>query len=295
MSNSRILVTGASGQLGRLVIDHLLSAGVAPNRIIATTRNPSSLTDLTSQGVEARAADFNDVDSLEKAFVGADVLLLVSTNSLEAGQRITQHLRAVEAVKEAKVGHIVYTSMPNADTSHVSFAPDHAGTEAAIRASGLPFTILRNQWYAENLLLAVPGALAAGTWYTAAGSGRIAYIARADLAFAASVVLRNAAEYVGEVLDLTGAVALTTDEVAAKVSAEVGKPLNVVHVPLPAIIEGLTSHGFPISVAEVFASFDTATAAGDLALVTGDFERITGREPQTFEAWLAENRAAFTE
>lgn len=293
MSNARILVTGASGQLGRSVIDHLLAAGVDANRIIATTRKPSALADLTSKGVEVREADFDDLGSLEHAFAGAEVLLLVSTNSLEAGRRIAQQLRAVEAARVSKVGHIVYTSMPNADTSQVQFAPDHAGTEAAIRESGLPFTILRNQWYAENLLLAVPGALASGSWYTGAGQGRTAYIARNDLAFAASVVLQNATQYENEVLNLTGTVALTAEEVAAQVSSVVGKSLNVVHVPLPAIIEGLKAHGFPAPIAEVFASFDIATAAGELAIVSDDFERVTGRKPQPFESWLAENRAAF--
>lgn len=179
-----LLVTGASGQLGRGVIRYLLDAHkTPPAKIIATTRNPESLADLAVRGVVVRAADFNDAISLETAFKGADKALIISTGDLDlkSGKRLKQHENAVAAAKNAGVSHLLYTSMPNPEpVSPVLFAGDHYSTEQAIKASGIPYTIFRNGWYQENLFMALPQAIASGHWYTSAGEGRIAHGARDD-------------------------------------------------------------------------------------------------------------------
>ena len=158
-----ILVTGAAGHFGRSVIAHLLTTYKVPaSQIIAATRRPEGLADLAKQGVTVRAADFDSPD-LAKSFSGAKRLLIISTDSMEGGKRLAQHVNAVDAAKQAGVAHLVYTSMPMPDAaSPIVFAGDHRGTEEAIIASGISHTILRNSWYMENLAMSLPSALASG-------------------------------------------------------------------------------------------------------------------------------------
>lgn len=295
MSAPTLLVTGASGHLGRAVVRHLLDTlHVPPARIIATSRKPETLADLAAQGVTVRAADFDQPGTLAEAFRGADRLLLVSTDALlEPGKRLVQHRAAVQAAAEAGVKHVVYTSMPTPATSHVSFAPDHLGTEQALAASGLGWTFLRNAWYAENLAYTLPSALASGEWVTAASEGGIAYIARDDLARAAAVALA-ADSSDNRIFTLTGTQALTARDIATKVAAATGKPLAVVGVTPEQLADGLRGHGFPPVLADVFTSFDVATAAGDLGEVTDDFAALTGHAPSTFDAWLPGHLALLT-
>lgn len=295
MSATTLLVTGASGHLGRAVVCRLLETlQVPPARIIATSRKPETLADLAAQGVTVRAADFDQPGMLAEAFRGADRVLLVSTDALlEPGKRLVQHRAAVQAAADADVKHVVYTSLPSPATSHVSFAPDHLGTEQALAASGLGWTLLRNAWYAENLAYTLPSALASGKWVTAAAEGGIAYIARDDLARAAAVALAaDSAD--NRIFTLTGTQALAARDIATKVAAATGKPLSVVGVTPEQLAEGLRGHGFPPVLADVFASFDVATAAGDLGEVTGDFAALTGHAPSTFDAWLPAHLALLT-
>ena len=290
-----LLVTGASGKLGGAVVRHLLDTLQVPaERLIVTTRNPDSLADFAARGVTVRSADFDQPDTLSGAFADADRLLLVSTDALmEPGKRLAQHRAAVRAATDAGVKHVVYTSLPSADTSHVSFAPDHWGTEQALSASPLTWTVLRNAWYFENLAYALPGALASGEWATSAGDGRIAYIARDDLARAAAVALA-APDATNRVLTLTGTQAYTAHDIAARVSALTGKSLSVVDITPAQQVEGLRAHGFPPILADVFASFDIATAAGDLGEVTDDYARLTGQSPTPLDTWLPANIALLT-
>ncbi|MBI4997600.1 MAG: SDR family oxidoreductase [Rhodocyclales bacterium] len=292
--SDKLLVTGASGHLGQLVIAHLLDTLKLPSdRIIATTRHPEKLTALAARGVAVRAADFDDAGSLTKAFAGAQRLLLISTDALDRpGHRIAQHRNAVTAAAQAGVGHVVYTSMPMPEDSPLLIAPDHLGTEQALAASPLSWTLLRNCWYMENLFLSLPAALASGHWYSAAGDGKVAYISRADCTRAAAVVL--AASDTGRTTyTLTGNEAFSTAAVAQRVSALTGKPISVVDVPLEGLIEGIVAAtGWPRALAEIFASFDTNTKAGRVAAVTDDFRKLTGTAPQALDNWLAANRAA---
>lgn len=275
-----LLVTGASGQLGRSVINHLLDTLKVPAaRIIATTRTPANLADLAARGVAVRAADFDDPASLAEAFQGADRVLIISTNELAIqGKRRQQQLAAVAAAKQAGVAHLLYTSMPNTEPgSPVLFAPDHYDTEQAIKASGIPHTIFRNGWYDENLFMAMPQILASGQWYTSAGDGAISYGARDDLAAAIAAGLasdtRESTTYT-----LTGPEAYTVAEVAALVTEVTGKPIQVIQLSDEALTEGMKSAGLPEPIARLLVSFDAATRVGGLGMVTDSVEKLSGRK-----------------
>lgn len=290
---STILVTGASGQFGRLVLDALLASGkVAPADIVAASRDTGKLAAYAEKGVTLRTADFDDASTLDAAFQGIDKALIISTDALAVpGQRLTQHRNAVTAAKRAGVGRLFYTSLPNAETSAVTFAPDHLGTEEAIKASGLAYTILRNSWYMENLFLSLPSALQSGTWYTSAGDGRTSYVARADLA-AATVAALLADETGNVTLTLTGPVGYTNSEVAALVSEVTGKPLAVVNLTDEQLAEGLAGAGLPGFLIPTLVSFDANTRLGHIEIVTDSVETLTGRPSTSLKAFLEANKAA---
>jgi len=189
LNTRTILVTGASGKLGTDVVRELLEThNITPSRLIVTTRSPEKLSALSDLGVRVRAADFDDVASLQDAFAGADALLLISGNQL--GKRLAQHSAALAAAEAAGVQHLVYTSMPAADASPVVFAPEHGGTEARLRESSLPgWSILRNNWYFDNLPEVQASVLTTGVWFTSAGDARVAQLSRADLGRAAAAGL----------------------------------------------------------------------------------------------------------
>ena len=170
----KLLVTGASGKLGRLVLDALLKRGVAASDIIATTRDAAKLADYAAKGIEVREADFNDPPSVTKAFAGADRVAIISTDALDGnGTRIRQQTGAVAAAREAGVKHLVYTSMPNPhEGSKITFEADHRLTEDAVMASGLSYTILRNSWYQENLFMNLPQVLASESQADARATAR---------------------------------------------------------------------------------------------------------------------------
>lgn len=282
-----ILVTGASGQLGRAVVRHLLeSQGVAPASLIAVTRDPAKLADLAARGVTVRAGDFKAADTLPAAFAGADKVLIIS--GADIGQRLPQHQAAVAAAVKAGASRIAYTSMPNPEPGNrVLFAPEHFGTEQAIKETGLPYTIFRNGWYQENLMLALPAAFASGSWYTSSGQGRIAHAARDDMAAAIAGALASE-EGESVTYTLTGPEALTSDEIAARAANSLGKPLQVVHVTDEQLAEGLKAAGVPEAFIPLTVSFDTNTREGGFDLATGDIEKLSGRAPAPIESFFKE-------
>ncbi|CDX35214.1 NAD(P)H:quinone oxidoreductase [Mesorhizobium sp. SOD10] len=290
-----LLVTGASGHLGRAVINHLLGEQkIAPSSIIATTRNPENLADLAAKGITVRVADFDDPASLEKAFSGADRVLIISTSDLDlkTGRRLKQHQTAVAAAKAAGVSHLLYTSMPNPEPgSPVLFAGDHYGTEQAIEASGIPYTIFRNGWYQENLFMSLPHAISSGKWYTSAADGRVAHGARDDMAAAIAAGLASGSTE-SHIYTLTGPQAYTTNEIAALVSKVTGKPLEVIQLPDEALTEGVKAAGVPEDFARIIVSFDANTRAGRIGEVTDAVERLSGREPRTLSQFLEANKSA---
>ncbi|KGF68793.1 nucleoside-diphosphate sugar epimerase [Hoeflea sp. BAL378] len=289
----KILVTGASGHLGARILHHLLeSHGVAAAGLVAGSRDPAKLGELAGKGVETRRIDFDDPASLTDGFSGIDLLLIVSTDALDAqGTRLRQQLAAVEAARQAGVGRIFYTSMPGADDSLITFAPDHLGTEQAIKASGLAYTIFRNGWYMENLFMALPAALAHGQWYSSAGQGRLAHIARDDIARAIAGGLASPpAENI--TYTLTGDTARTTDEIAALVRAATGKPLEVVHVDDAHLAKGMEAAGVPAPYIPTFVSFDANTREGKIAMVTDDARTLSGATLTSLADFLKANTAA---
>ena len=291
--SSTLLVTGAAGHLGRRVIAHLLdSQHVSPARLVAATRSPEKLADLAAQGIEVRRLDFDDPATLGPALAGVDRMLLISTDALDRpGRRLEQHQAAIEAARRAGVKHVVYTSMPHPESSLVLFAPDHLGTEQALAASGLGWTVLRNNWYMENLFMALPAALASGQWHTSAGDGKVGYVAREDCARVAATVLA-AEEGTGERYDVTGPESFTTEQVAAAVREITGRPLAVVPVSDDQLQQGLLAAGIPAFLGPMLVSFDANIRAGKLDVVSDTVEKLTGKPPRTLRAFLEENKAA---
>ncbi len=290
MSENRqpvLLVTGASGHLGRRVIDLLLEQGTGT--IIAATRTPEKLADYVERGVEVRYANFDEPASLAEAFAGVDRLLLISTDTLGVpGQRLNQHRAAVQAADTAGVKHVVYTSLINpGPDSPIKIAPDHRGTEEALAASSMGWTALRNNIYAEVLIGTLRQAIQmGGKLFSAAGDGKTAYITREDCARAAAAALADSFEG-RRTLDITGPEALSRAELADIASRITGQ--TVVYVPLEPdqMIQGMVSAGLPAPVAEILASFDAGIAQGKCATVSGAVEGLTGRKPTRVADFLA--------
>lgn len=290
-----ILVTGASGHLGRGVLHHLLhTEHIAPHQIIATTRNPTALAEFSALGVDVRQADFDTPATLEKAFAGAKRLLLISTDAIDApGRRLEQHRQAIDAAIAAGIEHVVYTSLPDPEHATTLIAPDHAATEKFLAESPLSWTILRNNWYFENLYFSLPHILASGQWFTASGEGRIAHIARDDIGRAAAAVLASS-DNSRHTYTLTGEESFNTAEIAQLVGDIAGRKIEVIHVPDAGLLQGLQQAGLPEALAAVFASFDTNIRNDGLATVTDDYFRITRHRPQPYRDWLEANRSSIT-
>lgn len=281
---STILVTGASGKLGRRIVELLLEGGAT--RVIAGTRHPETY---TVAGVEARKVDFAEPSTLDAAFAGVDQLLIISTDVIgEVRQKL--QLNAVAAAKKAGIGHILYTSLTNPGPgSAVLLAPDHHVTEEAIKATGADYTFLRNAVYMDMLLQSLPPALASGKWYSAMGQGRIAHVTREDCAQAAAASLL-AGPKGKQVIEVAGGELRTVEEIAAVASDVTGKPLEVVYVDAAGLVGGMTAAGLPQPVAELLASFETATRLGQ-SEVKSQFAELTGREPTKLADFLAANKA----
>lgn len=287
-----IFVTGASGQLGQLVIKHLLARGVAPSRIVAGTRSPEKLADLAAAGIEVRKADFEDLRGLTEAFNGAGTVLIISTDMLDGTDtRLKQHRNAVSAAVAAGIERLAYTSLPNPESSLLTFAPDHLGTEQAIKATGLPYVFFRNGWYRENLLRGLPNALKSGQWHSAAEGGRTSYVGREDIAEAIAAALATSTPE-SRTYTLTGAEALSTEEIARLASQATGKPLSVVHVTDGQLAAGLKAAGVPEIFASLLVSAEAEMRAGNLSIVTDHVESLIGRAPRRLAGYLEEAKSA---
>lgn len=270
-----IVVTGATGHLGRLVVESLLSRGVAPDQIVAGGRAVEKLDDLAARGVRVARIDYTDAASLAAAFAGADTLVLVSGS--EVGQRVPQHRAAIDAAREAGIGHVIYTSAPAATTSALAVNPEHKATEEMLEQSGLRTTILRNNWYTENYAQVVAGAGVSGEITSAAGEGRVASAPRSDYAEAAAIVALDPEAHAGAVYELAGDHAWDFAELAEAASEVLGRP--VVYRPLSPQDQAaaLVSAGMPEPAAQFMVAVDQNIRDGLLAGTSGDLARLLGR------------------
>lgn len=260
MSSPRLLVTAATGQLGRKVVAELLKKVPAAELAVAV-RDPGKAADLAAAGVDVRVADYARADGWDAALAGIERVLLISSNAI--GQRTPQHRNVIEAATRAGVGLIAYTSVLRADSSELALAVEHRETEALLRASGLPFALLRNGWYTENLTAGLAHELSSGVRFGSAGEGRFATATRDDYAAAAAAVL-GGGEHAGKTYELAGDGAFTLAEYAAEVSRLSGKPVIYQNLPQAEYRDGLAKAGLPAPFAAILADSDAAAARGAL-------------------------------
>lgn len=275
-----IVITGASGQLGRLVIEGLLQK-LPAGEIVAAVRNPARVKDLAERGVQVRQADYDQPDTLERAFRGADKLLLISAS--EVGRRVPQHQAVLEAAQRAGVKLIAYTSILHADTSPLPLAVEHQETEALLRASGVPFVLLRNGWYTENYLASVPAALQHGVVLGSAGAGRIASAARADYAAAAAAVL-TADNQAGRIHELAGDESYTLAELAAEIARQSGKQIAYQNLPEADFKAALLNAGLPEGLATLLTESDIGASKGGLFDDSHQLSQLIGRPTTSLAA-----------
>jgi NAD(P)H dehydrogenase (quinone) len=284
-----IVVTGATGHLGRLIVEDLLANGVPPADVVAAGRRVEALDDLAGRGVRVAHIDYSDAPTLATALTGADTLMLVS--GTEFGRRVPQHQAAIDAAVAAGARRVVYTSAPHADTSALVVAPEHKATEELIRASGLAFTILRNNWYTEGYVPTVEQARGTGVIVTSTGDGRVASATRADLAAAASAVLRST-EHDGAAYELGGDHAWDYDELAGVIGGIVGRPVVRRDVSSEEHVAFLRTVGLDEQTAELVVTIDANIRAGLLAGGSTDLSTLIGRPTTTLAEGL---RAALGE
>lgn len=255
-----ITVTGATGMLGRLVIDALLKELPAAE-ITAAVRNPEKAKDLEALGVQVRHADYNKTVTLKTAFEGTDKLLLISSS--EVGQRARQHRAVIAAAHDADVGLVAYTSMLHADTSPLALAAEHVETEEALRDSGLPFVLLRHGWYTENHTGNIRAVLEHGTLLGCAGNGRISSAARADFAAADAAVLLLE-DQAGRVYELAGDEAYTMNQLAKEITKQSGMKIVYDDMPEAEYRKALMEAGMPVVLAVLLSNSDTGASKGGL-------------------------------
>lgn len=268
-----IAVTGATGQLGRLVIDLLLKT-LNPHEIVALVRDPLKAQDLGAKGVDVRQADYNQPETLRSALVGVQRLLLISSS--EVGQRKSQHRAVIEAAKSSGVQLLAYTSILHADKSTLGLAVEHRDTEQALEESGLNYVLLRNGWYSENYTASVPQAVEHGAILGSAQEGRISSAAREDYAGAAALVLTSEGQ-AGKVYELAGDESYSLSELATEVAKQSGKTVVYTDLPQEQYKAVLIAMGLPEGFAGLLADSDAAAAKGDLFDDSRQLSQLLGR------------------
>lgn len=267
-----IVVTGATGHLGHLVVEKLLDRGIAAEEVVATGRNLDKVADLAARGVRTARLDYAD-PRLDGVAGPGDTLLLVSGS--EAGNRVELHGNVIEAAAKAGVARIVYTSAPKATDTTLVLAPEHAATEELLRTSGVPFTVLRNNWYIENYATSMPQILATGEVLGSTGTGRVASATRADYAEATAVVLTTAG-HENAVYELSGDTAWDFAEFAAGLSGLLGREITYRSVSPEEHLAALTAAGLDEATAGFVVALDGNIRDGELDLVATDLSRLTG-------------------
>jgi NAD(P)H dehydrogenase (quinone) len=283
-----IVITGASGHLGRLTAEAVLERAAASD-LVLVTRTPEALAEFAARGAVVRAGDFDDPASLPAAFSGGERMLLISTDAV--GSRVPQHQAAVDAAVAAGVRSIVYTSIANpSDSNPAAVAAEHRATEELVRASGLGWTFLRNGIFAEVLVRAAAAALGAGRLLTNEGDGRVAYVSREDVALVAAAILTSDG-HDGASYDITGPEALDADQLAGLYAEVGGEPVEAVRLDDAGWVAAMVKHaGMPEALAQAYATFGVAARRGYLAAVSTVVQELTGRPPRTVRDVLRAHR-----
>jgi len=279
-----LIITGATGQLGRLVVESLLTRGTDASDIVATGRSIDRLADLAARGVAVAELDYSRPETVAAVVKSGDTLLLVSAS--EPGNRAALHAAVIEAAKSAGVARIVYTSAPAATTSALVLAPDHKATEESLVASGVPFTILRNGWYTENYAGEVEKGRENGAIVASVGDGRIASASRKDYADAAAVVLTTEG-HEGAVYELSGDVAWDFDELAAAIGTIVGREVAYTRLSPEEHAAMLSSFGLDAGTVGFVVGLDANIRDGLLSGTPGDLARLIGRPTTPMAEGLA--------
>lgn len=266
----KFLVTGATGQLGSLVIEQLLKT-VPASDVVASVRDPKKAEHLSAQGVEVREGDFARPETLSSAFAGIDKLLMISTSP---GNRVAEQQAAIDAAKAAGVSFIAYTSAPNAQESTFFLTEDHRQTENALIASGITYAILRNNWYLENEMGTIQAALQGAPWLTSAGTGKVGWAIRRDYAEAAANVLTHEGHN-NKVYELSGPL-LTQEELAAILAEVSGKDIPVQQVDDATYEQVMKEAGVPVDALPFVVGIQTAIREGSLAVDSQDFQNVLG-------------------
>ncbi|WP_334148951.1 SDR family oxidoreductase [Microbacterium sp.] len=269
-----ILVTGATGQLGRLVIERLLARGASPESIVAGVRDVAKATDLSALGVTVAVVDYDRPETIPAALEGVDAVLLVSGS--EVGRRVAQHQAVIDAAAAAGVTKFVYTSAPKAPTSDLVLAPEHKATEELIAASGLPAVILRNNWYTENYAADLARAAETGVLAAGVGDGRVASASRKDFADAAAVVLLEDG-HIGEAYELGGDVAWTYTDLAAAIAEVTGRPVEYQQLSTEEQTASLQAAGLDAGTVGFVVALDAGIRNGALADTDSTLARLIGR------------------
>jgi NAD(P)H dehydrogenase (quinone) len=280
-----LAVTGATGQLGRLVIESLIERGTPAGDIVAIGRSVDKIADLEERGVQVRAADYGKPQQLAAALEGVDRLLLVSGSAV--GQRVAQHRNVVNAAQAAGVQFIAYTSAPKADSTDLALAPEHKATEDLIRASGIPFAMLRNNWYTENYFQVLEQAQYTGLVIASLGDGEIASASRQDYAEGAAVVLAGEG-HDGKIYELAGDTAWGYDDLTATLTELLGREVKYRRVSSKEHRKILTKAGVPMAQAAFVVTLDANTKNGALADASGELSALIGRPTTPLRDTLAQ-------
>lgn len=275
-----IVITGATGHLGRLVVEALLARSVPAESIVAVGRSTGKLADFAGRGVQVRKMDYDDAVSVAQALKGADKVLLISGSAV--GKRLEQHRVVIGAAKAEGVKLLAYTSIANAGTSAMKLAAEHLATEKLLEESGLPVTILRNSWYIENYTTQVPSYLEYGAVTGSAGEGRVSGATRADYAEAAAAVLLADGQ-AGKIFELGNDQPFTLAELATEVGSAAGTDISYRNMPAAEFAELLGNAGVPGPFADILADSDLGIARGDLSVRGGDLSTLLGRPTTTMQ------------
>ena len=283
-----INVIGATGQLGRRVMMSLLNQGAAAGDLVASVRTPEKADDLAEQGVTVRRADYDDPDSLRTAFQGTEILVLIPSIA-PVEPRILQHFNALQAAREAGVRRVVFASLATAGflDSKFHITPFLLYAESKLRQSGMDWTILRNNMYLDPVAAWVPELIEMGRLPYPVKEGRVAYVARDDLARATAAVCLGSG-HAGKVYELTGPESLSMPQVAETISRVTGQTVRFDSVTEAeyAEVSRTGEEAVPEFLIEILLSMYRAVDNGEFARATDHIERITGVAAETVESYL---------